>query len=161
MVMGVNLFKDVDTTRAGEVLYISDDIPVQTILYGVEDVFGKKVYYTEEADKYIKDSRIRKRGQQYLIKYLHKIPGILRDPSIVILDSEDVSGETLLYYKELFIKEKSRQILVTLVVKSFMERIVYNFYPQESGKAKICEGKEPPKLLYLKAGYKRQSYIKR
>lgn len=35
-----NLFKNVDTTRFGEVIYISDDIPVQTILYGVEDVFG-------------------------------------------------------------------------------------------------------------------------
>jgi len=159
--MEVNPFKDVDTTRAGEAIYVSDDIPGQTILYGVTDIFEKKVYYTEEAEKYIKDSRIRKRGQQYLINYLHKIPGILRDPSIVIVDSEDISGNTLLYYKELFIAEKSRQILLTLVVKLFIERIIYNFYPQESGKVKICEGKEPPKVLYIKTGYKRQRYFKR
>ena len=161
MSIETNLFKDVDTTRAGEVIFVSDDIPVQKILYGVNDVFKKKVYYTEEADKYIKDSRIRKRGQQYLINYLYKIPGILKDPSIVIVDCEDIFGKTLLYYKELFIKEKNRQIFSTLVVKLFRERIIYNFYPQESGKIKRYAGNEPPKVLHLKSGYKKQSYFRR
>ena len=55
MSIETNLFKDVDTTRAGEVIFVSDDIPVQKILYGVNDVFKKKVYYTEEADKIYKE----------------------------------------------------------------------------------------------------------
>ena len=45
--------KGVDTTRTGEIIFVSDDVPLQTILYSIEDIFGNQVYYTEEAEKYI------------------------------------------------------------------------------------------------------------
>jgi hypothetical protein len=150
-----------DTTQAGKIIYVSDDIPLQTIIYSVEDVLSDKVYYTEEADRYIKDSRARKKGQQYVVNYLQKIPGVLKDPAIIITDPDDSSDKTILYYKEIYIQEKKKQLLFTLVVKIFRERIIYNFYPQESGKVKISEGKLPPKIIYLKAGLKKSTYFKR
>ena len=153
--------KGVDTTRTGEIIFVSDDVPLQTILYSIEDIFGNQVYYTEEAEKYIKDSRSHKRGQKYVQRYLHKIPALLKDPSIVIIDPEDVSESTLLYYKEVYVREKNKQVLFTLVVKVWKERIIYNFYPQESEKVKSREGKPYSKVIHLKKGYKKASYFKR
>ena len=56
--------KGIDTTQAGKIIYVSDDILLQTIIYSVEDILCNKVYFTEEAERYIKDSRSRKRGQR-------------------------------------------------------------------------------------------------
>jgi hypothetical protein len=151
----------IDTAQAGKIIYVADDIPLQTIIYSVEDVLGNKVYFTDEAERYIKDSRSRKRGQQYVINYLQKIPGVLKDPGIIITDPDDSSDKTILYYKEIYIEEKKKQLLFTLVVKILKERIVYNLYPQESGKVKISEGRPLPKIIYLKTGLKKSTYFKR
>ena len=101
--------KGFDKNQAGKIIYVSDDIPLQTIIYSVEDVLSDKVYYTEEADRYIKDSRSRKRGQQYVINYLQKIPGVLKDPSIIITDPDDSSDQTILYYKEIYIHKRKKE----------------------------------------------------
>lgn len=101
--------KGIDTTQAGKIIYVSDDIPLQTIIYSVEDVLSDKVYYTEEADRYIKDSRSRKRGQQYIVKYLQKIPGVLKDQGIIITDPDDSSDQTILYYKEIYIHKRKKE----------------------------------------------------
>ncbi|MBC8186419.1 hypothetical protein H8E88_35505 [candidate division KSB1 bacterium] len=103
---------------------------------------------------------MRKIGQQYVLNYLNKIPIILADPSIIIYDPEDVLNKTFLYYKEIHIKEKSKQVLFSLVVKLLKERIVYNFFPQESGRAKSKGGEFQPKIVYIKREYKRTKYFK-
>lgn len=146
-----------DTTQAGKIIFVSDDIPLQTIIYSVEDILGNKVYFTEEADDYIKYSRGSRETQKYALNYLHKIPAILKDPSIVIFDPEDISEQTLVYYKEIHVKEKQKQVLFALIVKAYNEKIVYNFHPQESGKVKFW--KSQPKVLYLKKGCKRANYL--
>lgn len=156
MSLETNLFKDVDTTRVGEVVYVSDDIPVQTIVYCVEDVLGYEVYYSEEADRYIKNIRNSRITQKYVLNYLQKIPSILRDPSIVIIDVEDITESTLIYYKEVYIVEIQRQKLFALVVKMGELRVVYNLHPQESGKVKFRH--EKPRVIYLKPGYKKSKY---
>jgi len=153
--------KVIDTSQAGKIIHVSDDIPLQTIRYTVEDIFGNNIYFTKEAERYIQDSRSRKRGQQYVLNYLNKIPTLLRDPSIVIVDSDDITEKTILYYKEVYVEEKRKQILFTLVVKTLKERIVYNYYPQESGKVKSRLGKLPQKILYLKSGFSKSRYFKR
>lgn len=78
--------KGIDTTQAGKVIFVSDDIPLQTVIYSVEDVLGNKVYFTEEAEKYIKYARGSRRTQKYTLNYLQKIPAVLKDPSIIIID---------------------------------------------------------------------------
>ena len=117
MSINVNLPKDVDTTRAGEVIFVSDDIPAQTIVYCVEDVLGYEVYYSEEADRYIKNIRNSRITQKYVLNYLQKIPSILRDPSIVIIDVEDISERILIYYKEVHIEETRRQNFLHWLLK--------------------------------------------
>ena len=64
--------KGFDTNQAGKIIYVSDDIPLQTIIYSVEDILGNKVYFTEEAEHYIKYSRGSRRTQKYALNYLHK-----------------------------------------------------------------------------------------
>lgn len=146
-----------DTTQAGKIIYVSDDIPLQTIRYAVTDILGNLVYFTDEAEQYIKYSRGTRRTQKYVLNYLHKISAILKDPSIVIIDPEDISERTLVYYKEIHVKEKQKQELFALIVNANKERIVYNFHPQESGKVKFW--KSQPKVLYLKREHKRANYL--
>ncbi len=149
--------KAIDTTQAGKIIYVSDDIPLQTVIYAVEDVLGNKVYFTEEADQYIKYARGSRRTQAYTLNYVQKIPSVLKDPSIIIVDPEDISGRTLVYYKEIHIEEKQKQELFALVVKVDKEKVVYNFHPQASGKVKFWQNQ--PKVLYLKTGSKRATYL--
>jgi len=149
--------KGVDTSQAGKIIYVSDDIPLQTVIYAVEDILSNKVYFTEEAEQYIKYARGTRRTQKYVLNYLQKIPAILKDPSIVIIDSEDCSGRTVIYYKEIYIREEQKQELFALVVKIDKEKVVYNFHPQESSKVKFWQ--DQPKVLYLKTGYKRATYL--
>lgn len=157
MAANTNKPKGVDTTRSGETIYVSDEVPFQRILYSVEDVFGNKIFYTEEAERYIKDSRSRKRGQSYALRYLDKIPAILKDPSIVILDPDDLTENTFVYYKEVYVSDKEKHVLFALIVKLGFERIVYNIHPQNSGKVK--SRREKSKVIYLKSGYKRTKYF--
>ncbi|MFQ5629869.1 MAG: hypothetical protein ACE5I1_13975 [bacterium] len=157
MALEMNHPNGVDTTRAGATIFISDDVPLQKILYAVEDVLGNQVYYTEEAERYINDSRNRRSGQRFVLRYLDKIPAILKDPSIVILDPDDVGENTMVYYKEFYVSEKEKHVLFALIVKLGFERIVYNLHPQNSGKVK--SGREKQKVIFLKSGYKRTKYF--
>jgi len=154
--MKVDLPGKVDASRAGETIYISNDIQNQTIKYSVRDVLGCEVYYSEEAEKYIKHTRNSRATQKYILNYLQKIPTILRDPSVVIVDSEDFTERTLVYYKEVFIKEFQKHKLFALVVKIGEHRIVYNLHPQESGKVKLR--REKAEVIYIKTGYKKSKY---
>ncbi len=148
---------EIDTSQAGKIIFVSNDIPLQTVRYAATDILGNLVYFTDEAEKYINYSRGSRRIQKYVLNYLHKIPAILKDPSIIIIDPEDISERTLVYYKEIHVKEKQKQELFALIVKAYKERIVYNFHPQESGKVKFWKSK--PKVLYLKKGHKRANYL--
>jgi hypothetical protein len=154
-----NRLKDVDFSRQGEILYVSPEIPPQTIVYSVEDVFQEQVFFTREAEKHIRDSRNSKPWQWYVLKYLDRIPAILRTPSIVIVDPEDVTETTLIYYKEIRVPEQRRNVLFALVAKRNTHRIVYNFHPQESGKVKGYWQQPPPKVLYLNPGVRRKRYF--
>lgn len=156
---GPGRLKDVDFSRQGETIYISPEIPSQTIIYCAEDVFQEQVYFTREAEKYIRDSRSRKPWQRYTLDYLDRIPSILKTPSIVIVDPEDIREKTLIYYKEFHVPEQGRNVLFALVVKRNTHRIVYNLYPQESGKVKAYRQPPPPKVLYLRPGTRRKKYF--
>jgi len=157
MSIGHNKPKAIDTIRTGEIIFVADDVPLQTILYSVEDVFGNQVFYTEEAEKYITNTRGSRITQKYILGYLDKIPPILRDPSIVIIDPEDATERTLVYYKEIYVREKKKQILFALIVKHKKERFVYNLHPQESGKVKFR--RDRPKVIYLKSALKKSKYF--
>ena len=63
MITEHNKPKAVDTTRTGEIIFVADDVPLQMILYSVQDVFGNQVYYTEEAEKYITNTKGSRRTQ--------------------------------------------------------------------------------------------------
>jgi len=151
--------KDVDFAKQGEILHVSPEIPPQTIVCSVTDVFQEQVYFTREAEKYIRDSRSRKPWQRYVLDHLDRIPSILRTPSIVILDPDDFEEKTLVYYKEIHVSQRGRNILFALVVKRNTCKIVYNFHPQESGKVKGYRRQPPPKVLYLRPGLKRKRYF--
>ena len=38
--------KGINTTQSGKIIYVADDIPLQTIRYVVDDVLGNKIYFT-------------------------------------------------------------------------------------------------------------------
>jgi hypothetical protein len=82
---------DVDYSCQGQKIDIADDIPTQTILYSAIDVFNQPVYFSIEAEQYIRTSRQRKAWQRYILNYLDRIPLILRDPTIVVVDPDDFS----------------------------------------------------------------------
>ena len=58
--MEIQRIKNKDISRACKIIHVSDRLPLQTILYAVVDVLGDRIYYTQEAERYIKDSRMRK-----------------------------------------------------------------------------------------------------
>jgi hypothetical protein len=136
---------EVDYSRRGQVLHLSE-IPPQEILYSVVDILGQQVHYSRQADNYVKDFRRSKPWQRYALNYLDKIPTILKEPSIVIKDAEDFTQNTLIYYKEIYIREKRRNVLFALVVKIAEENVIYNFHPQESGKVKSYNRYPPPEV---------------
>lgn len=151
--------KDIDYSRQGEKIHIADDVPWQTILYSATDVFEQQVYFSIEAQRYIRDSRRKKPWQRYVLNYLDRIPLILRDPAIVIVDSDDFTERTTLYYREMYVSELERSVLFALVVRSNEKKVVYNLHPQESGKVKASKRKPPPRILYLKPGIRRKRYF--
>jgi len=156
---GSGRLKDVDSSMQGEILYVSPEIPPQTVICSVKDVFQEQVYFTREAEKYIRDSRSKRPWQRYALDYLDRIPAILRTPSIVIVDPEDITERTLVYYKEVHVPEQGRNVLFALVVKRNACKIIYNFHPQESGKVKGYRRQPPPKVLYLRPGVRRKRYF--
>ncbi len=149
----------VDYSRQGEKIHVADDIPRQTILYSTTDVFDRQVHFSVEAQRYIQDSRRRKPWQRYVLNYLDRIPLILGDPTIVIVDPDDFTERTQLYYREFYVTELERSILFALVVRSNEEKVVYNLHPQESGKIKASKRKPPPRMLYLKPGIRKKRYF--
>ncbi len=150
---------DVDYSRQGEKIHITDDIPWQTILYSVTDIFNQPVQFSVEARRYIQDSRRKKPWQRYVLNYLDRISLILRDPTIVILDPDDFTERTQLYYRDIQVIELERSVLFALVVRSNKEKVVYNLHPQESGKIKAAKRKPPPRVLYLKPGIRKKRYF--
>jgi len=109
---------------------------VQRVEYVVLDVRGEKVYVTADGLAYTEDS-LKAKDQSYLIEKLSKLPGILAHPDIVIWDPAEPPGDTLIYYKRLYIAALHRRKLVAVIVKVRRGiKFFYNLYIQESGKVK-------------------------
>ncbi len=149
----------IDYSRQGQKIHISDDVPLQTIAYSVIDVLGHMIHFSQEARRYIQDSRRKKVWQRYVLNYFDRIPLILQDPSIVIVDPDDYTERTHLYYREIYVEELKRQILFSVVVRTNGEHVIYNFHPQETGRVKASKHKPPPQLLYLKPNARKKSYF--
>ena len=109
---------------------------VQFVEYIVEDVRDERVYVTTDGLIYAKDSLAFK-VQDYLIAELQQLPEILAHPDIVIWDPVDPPGDTLIYYKRLYITELHERKLVAAIVKVRRGiKFFYNLHVQESGKVK-------------------------
>jgi hypothetical protein len=109
---------------------------VQRVEYVVLEVRGEKVYVTADGLAYAEDSLVAK-GQNYLIEKLGRLSGILAHPDIVIWDPVEAPGDTLIYYKRLYIAALRRHKLVAAIVKARQgTKFFYNLHVQESGKVK-------------------------
>lgn len=109
---------------------------VQFVEYLVEDVRGEKVYVTSDGLAYTDDSLTFKL-QEYLVAELKRLPEIFVQPDIVIWDPVDPPGETLIYYKNLYISQLQERKLMAVIVKVRQGvKLFYNFHIQESGKVK-------------------------
>ena len=109
---------------------------VQRVEYVVLDVRGEKVYVTVDGLAYAEDS-LEAKDQSYLIKKLSKLSGILAHPDIVIWDPAEAPGDTLIYYKQLYIAALRRRKLMAVIVKVRRGiKFFYNLHIQESGKVK-------------------------
>jgi len=109
---------------------------VQHVEYVVTDVRGEKVYITADGLTYSEDS-LEAKEQNYLIEKLSRLSDILAHPDIVIWDPAEAPGDTLIYYKRLYIAVLRRHKLVAAIVKVRRGiKFFYNLHVQESGKVK-------------------------
>lgn len=109
---------------------------VQRVEYIVLDVREEKVYVTADGLAYAEDS-LQAKEQNYLIEKLSKLSNILAHPDIVIWDLAEAPGDTLIYYKWLYIAALRRRKLVAAIVKTRRGiKFFYNLHVQESGKVK-------------------------
>lgn len=109
---------------------------VQRVEYVVLDVREEKVYVTTDGLAYAEDSLTAKE-QNYLIEKLGRLSDILAHPDIVIWDPVEAPGDTLIYYKRLYIAALRRRKLVAVIVKARRGiKFFYNLHVQESGKVK-------------------------
>jgi len=109
---------------------------VQRIEFVVRDVRGEDVYVTADGLTYTEDS-LEAKDQSYLIEKLSSLSGILTQPDIVIWDPAEAPGDTLIYYKRLYIAAFRRHKVVAAIVKVRRGiKFFYNLHVQESGKVK-------------------------
>ena len=108
----------------------------QRVEYVVRDVRGDEVYVTADGLAYTEDS-LEAKEQNYLIEELNRLAGILTHPDIVIWDPVEMPGDTLIYYKQLYIAALRQRKLVAAIVKVRRGvKFFYNLHVQESGKVK-------------------------
>ncbi len=109
---------------------------VQRVEYVVRDVRGDEVYVTADGLAYTGDS-LEAKEQNYLIEELNRLAAILAHPDIVIWDPVEMPGDTLIYYKRVYIAALRRRKLVAAIVKVRRDvKFFYNLHVQESGKVK-------------------------
>ncbi len=130
----------------------------QQVEYTVTDVRDEEVFATEDGLRYIRDSLQAKSRQRFLLDELNRIPGVITNPDIVILDPM-ASDDTLIYYKRIYIKSERRHWLVAAVVKLRPGiKFLYNFHLQESGKVKGYHHDVPPKIWYLNPQQRKKTF---
>ena len=115
------------------------------------------VYVTVDSLAYARDSLARK-VHYYLVDEFNRIPDILAHPDVVIYDHAS-PGDTLIYYKQIYIRSMHVHQLVALVVK-FRRGIkfFYNLHPQQSGKVKGYREQVLPQVWYIAPGKKRRDF---
>jgi len=119
---------------------------VQRVEYVVLDVQEEKVYVTADGLAYVEDS-LEAKEQDYLVEKLSRLSDILAHPDIVIWDPVEASGDTLIYYKRLYIAVLRRHKLVAAIVKARQGiKFFYNLHIQESGKVKGLPIVPPSKI---------------
>ncbi len=130
---------------------------IQRVEYTVTDVRDEMVYVTVDGLAYARDSLARK-AHYYLIDEFNRIPDILAHPDVVIYDHTGL-GDTLIYYKQIYIRSMHVHQLVALVVK-FRRGIkfFYNLHPQQSGKVKGYREQVLPQVWYIVPGKKRRDF---
>ena len=130
----------------------------QRVEYAVTDVRGETVYVTSEGLKYIRDSLWAKARQRFLLSELNRIRDVISKPGIVIWDPM-ASGDTLIYYKRLYVKPERRHWLVAAVVKLRQGlKFLYNFHLQESSKVKGYHLDVPPEIWYLNPRQQKRTF---
>jgi hypothetical protein len=109
---------------------------VQRVKYVVLDARGEQVYVTANGLAYARDS-LADKGQPHIIETLNRLPNILAHPDIVIWDPAEEPGDSLIYYKWLYIAVLHRHKLIAAIVKARRGiKFFYNLHVQDSGKVK-------------------------
>ena len=130
----------------------------QRVEYTVHDVRHELVYVTAEGLRYIKDSLWAKSRQRFLLDELGRIPDVLANPDIVIWDSMSPK-DTLIYYKQLYIRTERCHRLVAVIVKVRSGvKFLYNFHVQESDKVKGYRLDVPPEVWYLNSQRRKREF---
>lgn len=75
---------------------------ISAFAYVVRGIKDELVYVTTDGLAYTRDSLTLKR-YGFLLTELEKLPNILSQPDLVIWDPVDDPGETLIYYKRIFV----------------------------------------------------------
>jgi hypothetical protein len=130
--------KHVDYSARGQTVeLIVDGVPKrQTIIFSGTDYFGEKYYFTEEGLRYIHDSRLKRQLQNVALKYLAKIPIILRSPQFVAHNIDQ--PEHYLFCGEIAIKEHgNKKCLFGVVLIKTNINVVWNFYWLQENRAPI------------------------
>jgi hypothetical protein len=133
---------------------------VQRVEYIVRDVRGEEVYVTADGLAYAEDS-LEIKEQNYLGEYLGKLSNILAHPDLVIWDPAEAPGDTLIYYKRLYIAVLRRHKLAAAIVKARHGiKFFYNLHVQESGKVKGLPIVPPSeiKVWYIAPHVKRRQF---
>ena len=133
---------------------------VQAVEYIVWDVNQEKVFVTADALAYTRDSLTLKR-QTYLVPEVDNLSSMLSQPDIVIWDPVDDPGETLIYYKRIYIKRFSTHKVMAAIVKIRQSvKFLYNMHLQDSGHVKGTSvvASDQIHIWYLAPGTRKSQY---
>lgn len=79
----------------------------QTVIYSSVDHEGEKWYYTKEGHQYILDARRKRASQRFVLRYLDKIPVLVRQP---IATGRDINcQDNYFYFGEITVLERGRK----------------------------------------------------
>ena len=138
----------VDVSERGASIILRDGWQPETIRYTVRGKLGVRYYMTEERYHRIGIKRIR-RGQDWALPYRDRIPQVLQDPDVVIVDPQYVDGRTVIYYRCFadLTDPDGQEMWIAVPVEHTNPAYIHTMHPAPKKQAKTWRGRSG-KVLY-------------
>ncbi len=144
--------KRVDYSERGrQVEIIVEGVPKpQTVIFSGTDCFAEKYYFTEQGLRYIRDSRLKRHRQNFVLNYIAKIPIILGSPQLVARNID--KSKHYLFCDKIAIREYgNKKCLLGVVLIKANINVVWNFYWLQENRVPI-----ETEIIYKSKSFKKR-----